>query len=157
MSDQSLLMLLDEVRGKTVRILRDVLDEESHWAPPGLHNHILWHAGHSYVLVESLAMEATGQQPDIPEGWFEMFSWKSDPARVPPDRWPPLARVVAQLTEQHLRLRQVIEGLGEEQLSGPVPGKTHRTVRSAIVHGLHDEACHSGEIWLLRKLICSLA
>ncbi len=114
------------------------------------------HAGHSYVLVESLAMEAIGQQPEIPEGWFGMFSWKSDPARVASDRWPPLAQVVAQLTEQHLRLRQMIGGLNDERLSSPVPGKGNRTVRSAILHGLHDEACHSGEIWLLRKLIFSL-
>jgi len=90
MFDQSLLLLLDEVRGKTLRLLQDVTGKDARWFPPGLHNHILWHAGHSYVLVESLAMEATGQQPDIPEGWFEMFSWKSDPARVAPDRWPPL-------------------------------------------------------------------
>ena len=157
MFDQSLLLLLDEVRGKTLRLLQDVTEKDARWFPPGLHNHILWHAGHSYVLVKSLAMEAVGQQPEIPGGWFNMFSWKSDPARVAPDRWPPLAQVVVQLTEQHLRLRQVIEGLNDEQLSSPVPGKGNRSVRSTILHGLHDEACHSGEIWLLRKLICSLA
>ena len=59
----SLLMLLDEVRGKTVRILRDMMDEESHWAPPGLHNHILWHAEHSFVLVESPVTEALPHLP----------------------------------------------------------------------------------------------
>jgi hypothetical protein len=82
-----------------------------------------------------------------------MFSWRSDPTHVAPDRWPPLTQVVAQLTEQHSRLRRVIEGLNDEQLSSPVPGKGNRTVRFAILHGLHDEACHSGEIWLLRKLL----
>jgi hypothetical protein len=58
MSDQSLLLLLDEVRGKTVRLLQGVSEKEARWSPPGLHNHVLWHAGQSYVLVESLAMEA---------------------------------------------------------------------------------------------------
>ena len=157
MFDQSLLLLLDEVRGKTLRLLQELTDKDARWTPSGLHNHILWNAGHSYVLVESLVMEALGREPQIPKGWFEIFSWKSDPAHVAAEQWPTLAQVVAQLTEQQLRLRQVIEGLSEEQLSGPVPGKTDRTVRSAILHGLHDEACHSGEIWLLRKLICSLA
>ena len=28
----------------------------------------------------------------------------------------------------------------------------HQTVRRKIVHAIHDEACHSGEIWLLRKM-----
>jgi len=153
MSDRSLLLLLDEVRGKTLRLLQGVGEKEARWSPPGLHNHILWHAGHSYVLVESLTMEAVGQQPQIPDGWFEIFSWRSDPARVAADRWPPLSKVVAQLTQQHLRLRQVVEGLSDEQLSSPMLGNRNRTVRYAILHGLHDEACHSGEIWLLRKLL----
>ena len=153
MSDQSLLLLLDEVRGKALQLLQGLSEKEARWSPPGLHNHILWHAGHSFVLVESLALEAIGQRPQIPEGWFEVFSWRSDPRRVAPSRWPTLAQVVAQLREQHLRLRAVIERLTEEELSAPEPGVPNRTVRHASVHGLHDEACHSGEIWLLRKLL----
>lgn len=155
MSDQSLLLLLDEVRGKTLRLLQGVVDEEARWCPPELHNHVLWHAGHSFVLVESLAMEAVGELPQIPEGWFEIFSWKSNPAQVEPYRWPPLAQVISQLTGQHARLRRVIDGLSDEQLSRPLPGRGDHTARYAILHGLHDEACHSGEIWLLRKLIRS--
>ncbi len=153
MSDRSLLLLLDEVRGKTLRMLQGMTDEEARWSPPGLHNHVLWHAGHSYVLVESLIMEGSGDNPLIPEGWSEIFSSKSDPARVASDRWPSLSEVVVQLDHQHLRLRHVVGLLSEEQLSRPMPGNVNHTVRYIIVHGLHDEACHSGEIWLLRKLI----
>ena len=153
MPDQSLLLLLDEVRGKTLRLLHAVTDPEARWTPPRLHNHILWHAGHSFVLVESLAMEAVGDLPQIPDGWFEIFSWESDPAQVASYRWPTLAQVVAQLTEQHAGLRRIIEGLSEVQLSRPLPGRGDHTARYAILHALHDEACHSGEIWLLRKLI----
>jgi hypothetical protein len=153
MSDQSLLLLLNEVRGKTLRLLQGVRDNEAHWAPAELHNHILWHAGHSFVLVESLATEAIGDLPQIPEGWFDIFSWKSNPAQVAPYRWPPLAQIVIRLADQHVRLRQLIERLSEEELSKPLLGRGDQTVRYAILHGLHDEACHSGEIWLLRKLI----
>jgi hypothetical protein len=157
MSDQSLLLLLDEVRGKTLRRLQGVTEKEARWSPPGLHNHILWHAGHSYVLVDSLTMQAIGEQPQIPDGWFEMFSWESEPARVAADRWPLLSQVVAELTQQQSRLRGLVEPLDAEQLSSPMPTNPARTVRYAILHGLHDEACHSGEIWLLRKLIRSFA
>ncbi len=157
MSDHSLVLLLDEVRGKTLRLLQGVSEEEARCSPPGLHNHILWHAGHSYVLVESLAMETVGGQPQIPDGWFGLFSWRSDPARVAPNRWPRLAEVVAQLAGQRGRLRPLIEGLDEKQLSRPMPCNPGRTIRYGIRHGLHDEACHSGEIWLLRKLIRSFA
>jgi hypothetical protein len=150
--DQTLLLLLDEVRGKTLLILDSTPAEFSRWAPPGLGNHILWCAGHSYVVVESLAMRALGRQPDIPEGWFEMFSWDSRPASVSPDRWPTLSEVVAGLRAQHERLRGIIGGLTEEQLDHPSADNPTRTVRYAILHGLHDEAGHIGEAYLLLKM-----
>ncbi len=68
MPDQTLLLLLDEVRGKTLLILDATPAEFALRAPPGLGNHILWYAGHSYVVVESLAMRALGLPPEIPEG-----------------------------------------------------------------------------------------
>ena len=130
MSDQSLILLLDEVRGKTLRLLQGVTDDETHWSPPELHNHILWHAGHSFVLVESLAMEAPGELPHIPEGWFEIFSWQSNPAQVASYRWPSLAQVISELNKQHIRLRAMIDKLTEEQLSRELLGRGNRTARS---------------------------
>src|SRR5256885_258630 len=108
MPDPTLLVLLDEVRGKTLRILEAVPADATRWAPPGLQNHILWHAGHSYVVVETLTLGALGQTPQIPEGWFAMFSWESQPARVPQDLWPTLSEVVTQLRSQHARLKGLI-------------------------------------------------
>ncbi|MBX6311429.1 MAG: DinB family protein [Isosphaeraceae bacterium] len=152
MSDPTLLILLDEVRGKTLRVLDGLTDAQARWAPPGLQNTILWHAGHSYVVVEWLTLKPLGREPHLPEGWHGMFSWDSRPAAVPADRWPPLAEVVGQLRWQHGRLRHLIAGLSAEQLAARVPDNPGRTIASAIVHGLHDEARHSGEISLLRKL-----
>ncbi len=152
MPDASLLLLLDEVRGKTLRILAAVPAEFAVWTPPGLRNHILWHAGHSYVVVEWLTMRALDRLPQIPDGWFAMFSWESDPARVPPGRWPLLKEIITQLETQHGRLRRLLGGLTGEQPDRPSAGNPDRTVRYAVVHALHNEACHSGEAYLLLKL-----
>jgi hypothetical protein len=152
MSDPTLLVLLEEVRGKTLRVLESTPAEYARWAPPGLHNHILWHAGHSYVVVESLTMGALGETPRIPDDWFAMFSWESRPAVVPPDRWPPLEAVITGLRDQQARLKQLIEGLTDEQLDHVSARNANRTVRSSIAHGLHDEACHCGEAMLLLKM-----
>jgi len=54
MPDKCLRLLLDEVRAKTLRILNSVPAEHARWAPGGLQNTILWHAGHAFVLVEGL-------------------------------------------------------------------------------------------------------
>ena len=92
MPDKCLLLLLDEVRAKTLRILKSVPPEHARWAPPGLQNTILWHAGHAYVLVEWVTMKSLGRTPQIPDGWFEMFSWESHPLWCQPIGSPSFLR-----------------------------------------------------------------
>lgn len=153
MTENPLVLLLDEVRGKTLRILDGLTDAQAHWAPPHLHNSILWHAGHSYIVVEWLTMNGLGRSPEAPEGWFDLFSWDSHPSLTPPDQWPPLHSVVSALRDQHRQLLALFPELTDADLdrTSETGGGT-RSARSAIIHGLHDEACHSGEMMLLRKL-----
>jgi hypothetical protein len=152
MPDQSLMLLLDEVRGRTIRTLGAVSPASARWAPPGLQNTILWHAGHAYFLLEWLTMLSLGRTPDVPDSWYEMFSWDSRPDGMRPDRWPPLPDVIARLQHQRERMSQLVGNLSDDQLNQPAVGLPGRTVRYAILHALHDEACHSGEMRLLRKI-----
>jgi hypothetical protein len=151
-----MLLVLDEVRGKTLRLLQDVSEEQARWAPPGLHNTILWHAGHAHCLMEHLVLETLGFPPQMPEGWFDMFSWASKPATVPAERWPKLAEVTGQLRSQHQRARAALAAATMEQLAGAFPNRqSHwhgRPLSFVVFHGLHDEAMHGGEVHLLRKL-----
>jgi len=152
MPDESLLLLTKEVRGKTLRVLDNVTEQQAHFAPPGLHNTILWHAGHSLIVVEHLGVSpATGKPAVYPQDWFDKFSWASQPATV--KQWPTLAEVKAKLIDQVERLTAAIQHLTEEELSRTIgdPAKP-RNLRWSILHGLHDEADHQGEMWLLKKL-----
>jgi hypothetical protein len=152
MIDATLMELVKEIRWKTLKLVEGVDDVQAHFAPAGTSNTILWHAGHSLVVVEQLCfVHTTGSQPQYPADWFDKFSWKSTPATV--TAWPALSDVVTQLTEQRPRLFALIESLTAEQLDRVVgdPPRS-RTVRGVIVHGLHDEAGHQGEIYLLKKL-----
>jgi hypothetical protein len=152
MPDESLLLIAKEVRGKTLRILENVTESQALFAPPGLQNTILWHAGHSLVVVEHLGVSAaTGQPPVYPQDWFDKFSWDSKPASV--KQWPALADVKAKLIDQAERLAVAIQRLTAEQLSRAVGDPANsRNVRWSIIHGLHDEADHQGEMLLLKKL-----
>src|SRR5215208_1495348 len=96
MADETLLLLASEVRGKTLRILDAVTsDEEVRFTGPGLNNSILWHAGHSIIVVEHLGLvPATGHAVAYPSGWFEKFGWKTEPAKV--KEWPEVAEVKEQ-------------------------------------------------------------
>jgi hypothetical protein len=97
-------------------------------------------------------MKSLRRTPQIPDGWYEMFSWESRPNLVPADRWPQLSEVIHHLEAQHKRLRKLIGELSEEELDRPSASNPKRTVRSAILHGSHDEACHGGEMHLLHKM-----
>jgi hypothetical protein len=153
MPDATLLEMFNQVRGYTVGLANwtDTKTDAARFAPAGTNNTILWHAGHVLVVVEHLVtMRLTGSdQPRYPAGWFEKFGWDSEPAAV--TSWPPLAEVVAQLKDQQDRVCKLIETTTPEQLDhDDMP--TRPTVRGSIVHGLHDEAKHQGEMHLLWKL-----
>ena len=152
MPDETLTMLAREVRGKTLRLLDGLSDDAARFTG-GLSNSTLWHAGHALVVVEALSVvPATGMPPQYPQGWFELFSWESRPATTDPASWPALSEVVARLREQLDRLVAAIEALSPEQLGQVINPAKSRTLRYSILHGLHDEAGHQGEIYLLRKL-----
>ncbi len=149
--DDSLVSLAYEVRAKTLWLLEDVTDELARFAAPGMCNSILWHAGHALVVVEHLCVSpATNQPPQLPDGWFEKFGWDSQPRTV--SEWPAVADVVAALREQLSRLVAAIEALTPERLAEVLGPPHDASLRYLLVHGLHDEACHQGEIWLLRKM-----
>jgi len=152
MADDALMLLAKDVRGKTLRILDGITEEQAVFSPPGLQNTILWHAGHALVVVEHLALlPATGQPAQYPQGWFDKFSWKSEPAKV--KEWPKLGEVKAELSRQLERLLHAIESATEGQLKAPCGDPARgRHLRWSIIHGLHDEANHQGEMWLLKKL-----
>ena len=151
MADETLSMLAREVRGKTLRLIDGIDDTQARFAAPGLNNSILWHAGHSLVVVESLGVgPATGKQPAYPADWFDKFSWKSAPATV--TSWPTVEQVRSAFRAQLETLLAAIQPLSAEYLDRVVDPAKNRTLRYSILHGLHDEAGHQGEIHLLKKL-----
>lgn len=149
--DDSLVLLAKEVRSKTLWLLDGVTEEMARFAAPGLTNSILWHAGHVLVVVEHLAVApATERQPAVPSGWFEIFGWDSKPRLV--TNWPPVADVVSELHAQLPRLTAAVAALSPDRLNQVFDHANGTTLRYDILHGLHDEANHQGEIWLLRKM-----
>ena len=149
--NDTLLLLANEVRKKTLWLLDGVTDEMARFAAPGLANSILWHAGHALVVVEHLGVApATGRPPELPEGWFEKFGWDSRPQTV--TEWPAISEVVTALRGQLPRLIAAITALSPQQLDQVLDPAYGTTLGYDLLHGLHDEANHQGEIWLLRKM-----
>jgi hypothetical protein len=153
MTDETLILLAGEVRGKTLKLLDGVSEDLARFTGAGLSNSTLWHAGHALVIVERLSVApATVRPPQVPGGWQEIFGAQSRPATVPRDAWPPLAEVARLLRDQLDRLTAAIRALPPGRLDDIVDPARNRTLRFSILHGLHDEAGHQGEMYLLRKL-----
>ncbi len=152
MSDATLILAVNEIRGKTLKLLEPVSETDARFTAPGLHNSILWHAGHSLVVVEHLGIAPfTGGKMSYPPAYFDAFSWKSNPATV--TTWPSLAEVREKLIEQQKKLLAILEKTDDAKLSEVIDPQKNRTLRYSVFHGLHDEAGHQGEIWLLRKML----
>ena len=149
--DDSLLLLANEVRSKTLWLLDDLTEDMARFAAPGLTNTILWHAGHVLVVVEHLAIApAAGGLPQVPQGWFDIFGWDSRPRLV--IDWPAIADVIAELRGQLPRLISALAALTPSHLNQVHDQASGTTLRYDILHGLHDEANHQGEMWLLKKM-----
>jgi len=156
MADETLLLLAKEIRSKTLRLLEDVDDRKAQFAAPGLNNTILWNAGHALIVNEHLGVSpATGKPPAYPPDWFDKFSWKSNPATV--TSWPTVEQVRSALRDQLQRLTAAVEALSAQQLNQIVDQAKGRTLRYSILHGLHDEAGHQGELYLLKKMYAKRA
>jgi hypothetical protein len=143
-----------EVRSKTVQLLDYAPAEMVTWAPSGTSNHLLWHAGHAVWLQDVLCIAVATGKSELPAGWAALFGMGSRPDR-PKQPWPAKEEVRWQLKEQMPRLVAVIGRLTPEELAA-LPRFGHagddRTLQECIVHGLHDEANHQGEMYLLLKM-----
>ena len=152
MSDSTLSLLTTEVRGKTLRLLNNVSEEQARFTGhPRLNNSILWHAGHCFVVTEYLCVApATERPPAYPDGFAERFAPNSRPAEF--STWPTLSEIVERLRDQQERLLASLAVLAPQRFDQVIDADRNRTLRFSILHGLHDEAMHQGEISLLKKL-----
>src|SRR3954451_12714194 len=101
--DETLMLLAQDVRARTLWQLEGLTDEMARLAAPGLKNPMIWHAGHALAVVEHLAVSpATGQPPALPDGWDATFGWDSRPSSA--TDWPTVKAVDAALREQLQRL-----------------------------------------------------
>jgi serine/threonine protein kinase len=142
-----------EVRTKTLQLLGGARPTELTWAPAGTSNHILWHAGHALWVQDALCLQIITGKSELPPGWEEMFRMGSRPS-LRRDPWPSREELQRELKAQLPRLLGVLASLRDIDLDA-LPHFAHpgdsRTLEECIRHGLHDEANHQGEMYLLLK------
>jgi len=152
MGDVALLLdLMRQVRRETCRTLQAVPVAALTWTPAGLHNPPLWHAGHALWLQDLYAIQPLTGRSELPDGWVERFAEGSQPATV--EAWPERAMVAEALAAQHRQAEALLTAAGgDEPGAAQVAGQPWRRFASGLIHGLHDEARHQGQLYLLIKM-----
>jgi hypothetical protein len=141
-----------QIRRDTLQILKAAPSEALMFAPPGTSNHILWHAGHALWLQDLLCIELLTGKSELPRHWLTMFGMNCEPVANRTE-WPSRGETVERLEQQVQRILQLLASATREQLDKVAnPQRGPATVSDRIIHGLHDEAKHCGEMYLLLKL-----
>jgi len=142
--------LARQVRGGTIQMLTGAQPQWLTWAPPGTSNHLLWHAGHAVWLQDVLCLQPITGRSSLPAGWAETFGMNCRPVRTTTE-WPSVARLQSLLGEKLERILEALQQMNDAAL-GKVANARGDTLAARIIHGLHDEAKHQGEMYLLLKL-----
>jgi hypothetical protein len=113
---------------------------------------MIWHVGHALWLQDVLCVGLLTGSEQLPTEWGETFGARCrSPAET--SDWPDREKLTGMLEQQ---LEQMIELLGgasdEKLLSVADASRGTATIADRIIHGLHDEARHTGEMHLLAKL-----
>ena len=144
--------LAKQVRGDTLQIFDAAQPSWLNYAPPGTSNHILWHAGHALWLQDVLCVRLLTGRGELPAGWAEKFGSNCRPLNQTAD-WPNRDQLRELLRGQLRRVLELLARAPAERLAETAdPDRGPAAVSDRIIHGLHDEAKHSGEMYLILKL-----
>ena len=142
--------LVRQVRGGTRSLLAAAPPESLLWAPAGTANHIVWHAGHALWLQDALIVDPITGSGELPTGWADVFGMDCRPVRLT-GNWPTRDELDALLYRQLERMLTLFEELPPRR-AAMLAGQERKSLLGQALHGLHDEARHQGEMYLLLKL-----
>jgi hypothetical protein len=143
-TNEALQELARQVRRDTIRVLDAAEPAWLTYAPAGTSNHILWHAGHALWLQDVLCERLLGAGGKLPSGWDDKFGMNCTPPNETRE-WPS--------REELERVLDLLAAASDDRLADIAdPGRGSATLADRILHGLHDEAKHCGEMYLLFKM-----
>ena len=146
----TLLEMLKQIRGFTVQLLENTEPEWATWAPKGTSNHMIWHAGHAVWVEDLLCVQRLqGESYLVDEAWSKKFGQHCDPVSEQTD-WPTIEEMKRVLLDQQTKLEELFNAMGPDQLV--IDPSNNRDLVGGMIHAMHDESKHQGEMYLLHKL-----
>ena len=147
----TLIATAQQVRSRTLRILQQAEPQWLTWTPAGLANHMTWHAGHSLWVQGVLCIEPLSGESKLPAGWERRFGMETRPG-LDHNPWPGRDELLSLLTAQLHDMEELLASADPATLEIVPRGEKTNGIGWEIIHGLHDEAIHQGEMFLLLKM-----
>ena len=146
----TLLEMLKQIRGFTIHLLENTNPDWVTWSPDGTSNHMIWHAGHAIWVEDLLCVKRLqGDSYLVDDAWTSKFGQHCDPVSEQTD-WPTVDEMKNALLDQQAKMTELIEGMTPEQLV--IDSENNRDLVGGMIHAMHDESKHQGEMYLLHKL-----
>ena len=146
--------MIRQIRSFTIELLAVDNPEMYLWAPEGTSNHMMWHAGHTLWVQDVLCIEPLTGASELPDGWAQKFGQDCEPV-ASQMTWPERVFLQGLLYKQQSRLMEVVGDMRDDQLV--VDESNPADLVGGIIHGLHDESRHQGEMYLLLKQFVAAA
>jgi hypothetical protein len=148
---------LEFARNQTLKQLDGVSEVMASRIPEKFRNHILWQAGHIYLVQERFAFLIHGFGAQLPESFMERFatgttplSWQETP--------PALSEVTDMLRKQQPRIQQALNDRIGEKAPSPYTtssGLTLETIGDFLNFTLYHEGMHFSSIKHYKVLLSS--
>ena len=85
----------------------------------------------------------------VDEAWSKKFGQHCDPVSEQTD-WPTIEEMKRVLLDQQTKLEELLNAMGPDQLV--IDPSNNRDLVGGMIHAMHDESKHQGEMYLLHKL-----
>lgn len=148
---------LEFARNQTLKALDGISESMAVRIPDKCRNHLLWQAGHIYLVQERLAFVVHGLDARLPEPFMALFapgttplSWTEAP--------PTLSEVTVLLGEQQRRIQQAFQNRLGEKAPSPYTtssGMKLETTGELLNFTLYHEGMHITSIKQYKVLLNS--
>ncbi len=143
------------IRNQTLKTLDGVSENMALAIPEKFRNHILWQAGHIYLVQERFAFQIHGFDTQLPKTFMAWFGPGSTPLDWP-ENPPALAEIKEMLQEQPYRIEQSLKDRMNEKSPNPYTtssGMTLENIGEFVNFSLYHEGMHFNAIKQYKVLL----
>ncbi|MNZ54494.1 DinB superfamily protein [compost metagenome] len=146
---------LEFARSQTLKGLDGITESAATRIPDKFRNHILWNAGHIYLVQERFAFVLHGLEAQLPESFITLFAPGTTPLNWT-ESPPAFTEVIDMLQKQPQRIQDALKNCIWDKIATPYTtstGMTLDTIGSFLNFTFYHEGMHYNTIKQYKVLL----